>query len=85
MPTQRREDKRVEERTSAWERERGVGAGVVRKRQRERVGERGRKRKSAHTQWGERENALAPPFICFFLCPMQIGLSQECCLFYLRS
>ena len=33
MPTQRREDKRVEERTSAWERERGVGAGVVRKRQ----------------------------------------------------
>ena len=31
---------------------------------------------------------MAPPFICFFLpwaCPMQIGLSQECCLFYLKS
>ena len=35
------------------------------------------------------ESALAPPFICFFsstwACPMQIGLSQECCLFCLKS
>ena len=37
----------------------------------------------------ERESTLAPPFICFFFstwaCPMQIGLSQECCLFCLKS
>ena len=36
-----------------------------------------------------RDSALAPPFICFFsstwACPMQIGLSQECCLFCLKS
>ena len=36
-----------------------------------------------------RESALAPPFICFFSStwagPMQIGLSQECCLFCLKS
>ena len=54
---------------------------------RERKRERERERKSAHTRG--RESALAPPFICFFsspwACAMQIGLSQECCLFYLRS
>ena len=36
----------------------------------------------------ERERALAPPFICFsstWACPMKIWLSQECCLFYLKS
>ena len=36
----------------------------------------------------ERKRALAPPFICFssiWACPLQIGLSQECCLFYLKS
>jgi len=45
-------------------------------------------RKSTGTRERKRENALAPPFICFFLhlaYPMQIGLSQECCLFYLKS
>ena len=46
-----------------------------------RTGDRGRGR--------GRERDLAPPFICFFpspwACPMQIGLSQECCLFFLRS
>ena len=55
---------------------RGVGCG----------GER--ERKSAHTLGRERESALAPPFICFFL-PLGLayvsGVSQECCLFYLRS
>ena len=36
----------------------------------------------------ERESALAPPFIAFsspWACPVQIGLSQPCCLFYLKS
>ena len=51
----------------------------------------GADREKEHTHAGERESALAPPFICFFFfsspwaCPVQIGLSQECCLFYLRS
>jgi len=56
MPTQRLEEKRVEE---------CVG------RERER----------------ERESALAPPFMFFpstWACPVQIGLSQECCLFCLK-
>ena len=50
----------------------------------EREGEREKER----THAGEKESALASPFICFFstwACPMQIGLSQECCLFYLKS
>ena len=37
---------------------------------------------------GERESALAPPFICLpstWACPVQTGLSRECCLFYLKS
>ena len=69
MPTQRLEEKRVEERVGERERE-------------EREREEGR----------EKEHALAPPFICFphlhpppRACPMHIGLSQECCLFYLKS
>ena len=48
-------------------------------RERERKRERGREREC---------KALAPPFICFsstWACPMQIGLSQECCFFYLKS
>ena len=53
--------------------------------------ERERKRERVHThalgRESRRESALAPPFICFFsstwACPMQIGLSQECCLFCL--
>ena len=60
------------------------------KRVEERAGEREGERERVHTRRREREreSALAPPFICFFLpwaCPMQIGLSQECCLFYLKS
>ena len=53
MPTQRLEEKRVEER-----------AGEV-----ERQSERGRERERAHARGREREgeSALAPPFICFFL------------------
>ena len=47
-----------------------------------------RERKGAHTLGRERESALAPPFICFFL-PLGLayasGVSPECCLFYLRS
>jgi len=72
MPTQRLEEKRVEEHVGEGERES--------ERERERVHARGRER--------ERESALAPPFICFFLhlgLPYAIGLSQECCLFYLKS
>ena len=53
-------------------------------------------RERAHACGRERESALAPPFICFCLlflyifasiwaCPMQTGLSQECCSFYLKS
>ena len=45
MPTQRLEEKRVEERTRDGERE----------------------RVDAHGRERERESALAPPFICFFL------------------
>ena len=80
---QHKDAKRVEERASAWE------AGLS------EVG-----RKSTHTWRGERESARARTHMeqreralwllllyVFFLpwaCPMQIGLSQECCLFYLR-
>ena len=71
MPTQRFEGKRVEER---------VGEG-----------EREREREKEHTHVGEEERGKA---LCLLLlygfsstwaCPMQIGLSQECCLFYLKS
>ena len=70
MPTQRLEGKRVEER---------VGDG-----------ERGRERKSTRTR--ERDSMrehFGSSFYMFFsstwACPMQIGLSQECCLFCLKS
>ena len=60
----------------------------TRRRTPQHMGERERER--AHGRWGERERerALAPPFICFsstWACPMKIWLSQECCLFYLKS
>ena len=46
-------------------------------------------RKNKRSRERKAKSALAPPFICFFpspwACPMQIGLSQECCLFFLRS
>ena len=60
---------------------------------RERESEREKERASVcthtHAQGREslRESALAPPFICFsstWACPMQIGFSQECCLFCLK-
>ena len=57
MPTQRLEEKRVEE----------------------HVGERERKRERALWLF------LLYVFASTWACPMQIGLSQECCLFYLRS
>ena len=70
MPTPRFEGKRVEEHVEEGERERE------------------RERKSARMRERKRESALAPPFICFCLpraCPVQIGLSQDCCLFHLKS
>ena len=53
------------------------------RRERER-----KKRVHAHRRGSPWESALAPPFICFsstWACPMQIGLSQECCFFCLKS
>ena len=52
------------------------------KRVEECVGEGEREKEHMHVGEKERESALAPPFICFsstWACPMQIGLSQECC------
>ena len=75
MPTQRFEGKRVEERMGEEVRERGREKG----RERERVHTRERKREKKH---------FGSSFICFFLpwaCPVQTGLSRECCLFYLKS
>ena len=51
-------------------------------------GERERERESAPARGREspRESALAPPLYVFsstWACPMQIGLSWECCLFCL--
>ena len=66
MPTQRREDKRVEERTSAWERERGVGAGVVRKRQSGR--ERKKEKECTHAVGRERKR-FGSSFYMFFPLP----------------
>ena len=46
------------------------------------VGEGERERKRVHTQERERERALGSSFYMFsspWACPMQIGLSQECC------
>ena len=55
---------------------------------REKERERKRERERAHARGREspRESTLAPPFYVFsstWACPMQIGLSQECCLFCL--
>ena len=71
MPTQRLEGKRVEERMGEGETER--------ERERERAGTWEKKK--------ERER-FGSSFYMFFLpraCPVQIGLSQECCLFSLKS
>ena len=83
MPTQRLEGKRVEEHV-------GVGGGE-RERKSTRMWERkgGREREKEHTHAGEREHALWLLLLHVFAstraCPVQIGLSQECCLFYLKS
>ena len=48
----------------------------------------GGERERARTQERRRAHALPPPFIRFAsprACPVQIGLSQECCLFFLKS
>ena len=61
MPTQRLEEKRVEEHAGEGESERG--------RERER----------------ELWLLLLYVFSSIWACPLQVGLSQECCLFYLKS
>ena len=72
--TQRCEEERVEERSSVH----CVGAGV---------GER----KSARTQGSERERERESPWLLLYMFFPPLGLpyvnwvSQECCLFYLRS
>ena len=75
MPTQRLEEKRVEESTGEGERE------GERKREREK--------ERTHAEEKEREKALWLLLLYVFpstwACPMQIGLSQEGCLFYLKS
>ena len=79
MPTQRLEKKRVEERAGEGERER------------EREGETERERKSARMHAGEKEREKALWLLLLYVFsstwafPMQIGLNQECCLFYLKS
>ena len=73
MPTQRLKEKRVEER---------AGEG-------ERVREGEREKEHTHVGEKEREKALWLRLLYVFSStwafPMQIGLSQECCLFYLKS
>ena len=73
MPTQRLEEKRVEECS---------GEG-------ERVREGEREKECTYMGEKEREKVLWLLLLYVFsstwACPMQIGLSQECCLFYLKS
>ena len=58
-------------------------------REREREGEGEREKECMHV--GERESEKALWLLLLYVfsstwaCPMQIGLSQECCLFYLKS
>ena len=59
-------------------------------RERVREGERGREKESAHTRGRERDEKalwllLLYVFSSTWACPMQNGLSQECCLFCLKS
>ena len=72
MPTQRLKVKRVEEHAEG----------------RERGREGGREKEHVHAGEKKREKALRSPFYMFsspWACPVQTGLSQECCLFYLKS
>ena len=58
---------------------------------RERESERGRERERAHAHRREKERdkvlwlLLLYVFASTWACPMQIGLSQECCFLYLKS
>ena len=84
MPTRRLEEKRVEECAGKErERERAIG----RRCRYEVCGGGGRER--THAGERKREKALWLLLLYVFsstwACPMQIGLSQKCCLFYLRS
>ena len=58
-------------------------------RERERVREGERDKERMHTGEKESEKALWLLLLYVFsstwACPVQIGLSQECCLFYLKS
>ena len=72
MPTQRLEEKRVEEHAGEGERERV------------REGEREKEHTHAGEKESPRESALAPPFICFFpppgpaLCKLGLARSAVC-------
>ena len=69
--------------------QREESGGVHGEGERERERERERKRESAHMQAGKRVREktlwllLLYVFSTTWACPMQIGLSQECCLFCL--
>ena len=60
-----------------------------RERERMHAGEEERERERVHAPGRGRERSrVGSSFYMFsstWACPMQIGLSQECCLFYLRS
>ena len=68
---------------SAWER------GREREGERERKSARMQERKRERERERERERALwlllLYVFASTWACPVQIGLSQECCSFYLKS
>ena len=73
MPTQRLKQKRVEE-CVGW----GRGGS---EREKERAHACTQERKSEKALW----LLLLYVFSFTWACPMQIGLSQECCLFYPKS
>ena len=77
MPTQRLEEKRVEEHVG--ERERACMHAGEEERERERVHAPGRGRER------RRFGSSFYKFSSTWACPVQVGLSQECSLFYLKS
>ena len=95
MPTQRRREKRVEEcassrrdRESAHAHARGAGGGWGEGGERASEHTHGRERKKERMHSSEQEKGFGSSFYVFsspWACLMQIGLSRECCLFYLRS
>ena len=84
-----REGERERERKSTRTRERKRERKHTCTRERKREGERERERKSTCTRKRKREKVLWLLLLYVFsstwACLMQIGLSQECCLFYLKS